>query len=263
MRISWRYPHFCILFCKSVQSVQGRTAFARRRNKSTITTIVGQNKKLSYHACRGLAKFLFASSQKCDSPLEVTRFEFTIKSCRCTKTCEGVGTSDFCKAEIVPFPYNSEIITNSEHGLIAPTDIRDSLFLRKIAPLFAYLHCAQGQKCGADFILRYHFHLISDFYMLFFIKSAPCRLAPNEALPHTPLGALPLDPQWVAPLDPDQGRVPGPFARFARCLGAALLIPHSSFLPPHSSLNPLLTQSTPHLTLLYPNIIQTIHLTRR
>ncbi|WP_419560231.1 hypothetical protein, partial [Ruminococcus sp.] len=47
-----------------------------------------QNKKLSYHACRGLAKFLFASSQKCDSPLEVTRFEFTIKSCRCTKTCE-------------------------------------------------------------------------------------------------------------------------------------------------------------------------------
>ena len=34
-----------------------------------------------------------------DSPLEVTRFEFTIKSCRCTKTCEGVGTSNFCKAE--------------------------------------------------------------------------------------------------------------------------------------------------------------------
>ena len=40
-----------------------------------------------------------------DSPLEVTRFEFTIKSCRCTKTCEGVGTSDFCKAEIAPLPY--------------------------------------------------------------------------------------------------------------------------------------------------------------
>ena len=78
--------------------------------------------------------------------------------------------------------------------------------------------------------------------MLFFIKSAPCRLAPNEALPHTPLGALPLDPQWVSPLDPDQGRVPGPFARFARCfillyacnlLWSALPIPHSSFLTPH------------------------------
>ena len=26
-----------------------------------------------------------------DSPLEVTRFEFTIKSCRCTKTCGGSG----------------------------------------------------------------------------------------------------------------------------------------------------------------------------
>ena len=79
-----------------------------------------------------------------DSPLEVTRFEFTIKSCRCTKTCEGVGTSDFCKAEIAPFPYNSEIITNSKHGrtLFTPTDIRDSLFLRKIAPLFAYLRFA-------------------------------------------------------------------------------------------------------------------------
>ena len=42
-----------------------------------------------------------------DSPLEVTRFEFTIKSCRCTKTCEGVGTSDFCKAEIAPFSAGS------------------------------------------------------------------------------------------------------------------------------------------------------------
>ena len=54
------------------------------------------------------------------------------------------GTSCFCKAEIAPLPYNSEIITNSEHRrtLFAPTDIRDSLFLRKIAPLFAYLHCA-------------------------------------------------------------------------------------------------------------------------
>ena len=79
-----------------------------------------------------------------DSPLEVTRFEFTIKSCRCTKTCEGVGTSDFCKAEIAPFPYNSEIITNSEHErtLFATTDIQASFCHRKIAPLFAYLHCA-------------------------------------------------------------------------------------------------------------------------
>ena len=60
-----------------------------------------------------------------NSPLEVTRFEFTIKSCRCTKTCEGFGTSNFCKAEIAPLPYNSEFTINSEHGrtLFAPTVI--------------------------------------------------------------------------------------------------------------------------------------------
>ena len=58
-----------------------------------------------------------------------------------------------------------------------------------------------------------------------------------------------LYPQWVSPLDPDQGHVPGPFARFARCfillyacnlLWSAMIIPHSSLLTPHlihSSLN--------------------------
>ena len=70
-----------------------------------------------------------------------------------------------------------------------------------------------------------------------------------------------LYPQWVSPLDPDQGRVPGPFARFARCfillyacnlLWSAMLIPHSSFLIPHSSFN-----SAPHLPspLIYSNVI--------
>ena len=127
-------------------NLEGRTAFARRRNKSTITTIVGQNKKLSYHACRGLAKFLFASSQKCDSPLEVTRFEFTIKSCRCTKTCEGGGTSDFCKAEIAPLPYNSEIMANSKHGrtLFAPTNIWASPTAAKSLRSLRTLRCAGG-----------------------------------------------------------------------------------------------------------------------
>ena len=81
-----------------------------------------------------------------DSPLEVTRFEFTIKSCRCTKTCEGVGTSDFCKAEIALFPYNAEImqILNMGRTLFVPTDIRDSLFRRKIASLFAYIRFVMG-----------------------------------------------------------------------------------------------------------------------
>ena len=74
--------------------------------------------------------------------------------------------------------------------------------------------------------------------MLFFIKSAPCRLSPIEALPQTPLGALPLDP--TSPL------APGPrvrfISRFARCFIFTLCLQftlvcyaHSSFLIPHSS----------------------------
>ena len=46
--------------------------------------------------------------------------------------------------------------------------------------------------------------------------------------------------QWVSPLDPDQGRVPGPFARFARCWVLYFVWHcHSSLLTPH--LTPLLT----------------------
>ena len=89
--------------------------------------------------------------------------------------------------------------------------------------------------------------------MLFFIKSAPCRLAPNEALPHTPLGALPLDP--TSPLAP--GLSVRFISRFARCFiftlclqftlvcyaHSSFLIPHFSFLTPHSSL------LTPHSSL--------------
>ena len=83
--------------------------------------------------------------------------------------------------------------------------------------------------------------------MLLILQSAPCRLAPNEALPQTPLGALPLDP--TSPLAP--GLSVRFISRFARCfillyacnlLWSALPIPHSSLLTPHSSLN-----STPHL----------------
>ena len=77
--------------------------------------------------------------------------------------------------------------------------------------------------------------------MLLILQSAPCRLAPNEALPHTPLGALPLDP--TSPLAP--GLSVRFISRFARCfillyacnlLWSAMLIPHSS-LKLHSSLS--------------------------
>ena len=74
--------------------------------------------------------------------------------------------------------------------------------------------------------------------MLLILQSAPCRLAPNEALPHTPLGALPLDP--TSPLAP--GLSVRFISCFARCfillyacnlLWSAMLIPHSSLLIPH------------------------------
>ena len=79
-------------------------------------------------------------------------------------------------------------------------------------------------------LLRYFFCLIAYFYMLLILQSAPSRLSPNEALPHTPLGALPLDP--TSPPAPSLSvRF---ISRFAQCLGAALLIPNSSFLIPHS-----------------------------
>ena len=95
--------------------------------------------------------------------------------------------------------------------------------------------------------------------MLLILQSAPCRLTPNEALPHTPLGALPLDP--TSPL------APGPrlrfISRFARCfillyacnlLWSAMLIPHSSLLIPHFSflIPPLLTKISPHI-LQFPS----------
>ena len=82
---------------------------------------------------------------------------------------------------------------------------------------------------GADFCSVITFDKKHNFCVLFLIISAPSRLSPNEALPQTPLGALPLDP--TSPLAP--GLSVRFISRFARCLGAALLIPHSSLLTPH------------------------------
>ena len=67
-------------------------------------------------------------------------------------------------------------------------------------------------------LLRYFFCLISYFYMLLILQSAPSRLSP--------LGALPLDPT-SPPVPSLSVRF---IYRFARCLGAALPIPHSSLL---------------------------------
>ena len=104
-----------------------------------------------------------------------------------------------------------------------------------------------------SFTLRHRFVSFFYFVILLFLSAPLSRLTSNEALPHTPTWLCPflvseveqeIYSQWVSPLDPDQGRVPGPFARFARCfiLLYACNLLWSAMLTPHSSLN-----STPHL----------------
>jgi len=88
--------------------------------------------------------------------------------------------------------------------------------------------------------------------MLLILQSAPCRLAPNEALPHTPLGALPCTHKGFHPLTLTRDvsldlllASLGALFYFMLAIYFGLLCPflisHSSFLIPHSSL------LTPHL----------------
>ena len=67
---------------------------------------------------------------------------------------------------------------------------------------------------------------VTTLYFFFYYSAPLSRLAPIEALPQAPTGLCPflvseveqeIYSQGVSPLDPDQGRAPGPFARFARC----------------------------------------------
>ena len=90
--------------------------------------------------------------------------------------------------------------------------LRANLPCRKIATLFADLHLQRDRVGGADFY-RYCLYLISDFCVLFLIKSAPLgRLTPIEALPQTPQGTLSLDP--ASPLTPGLGlRLSARYAR--------------------------------------------------
>ena len=110
-----------------------------------------------------------------------------------------------------------------------------------VVPQNRYALCGftftQGQGRRCRFLLRYCLYLISDFCVLFLIKSAPLgRLTPIEALPQTPQGTLSLDP--ASPL------TPGPrlrfISRYARCCFFTLCLffslvsfAHSSLLIPH------------------------------
>ena len=65
--------------------------------------------------------------------------------------------------------------------------------------------CSRKGKTVQIISLRYSLCLKHNFHMLFIPKSAPSRLMPNEALPHTPTGLCP------APTSP---LTPGPRLRF-------------------------------------------------
>ena len=82
------------------------------------------------------------------------------------------------------------------------------------------------EKAVQRFVLRHRYVLFFSFCFFFFFSAPLSRLAPIEALPQAPTGLCPflvseveqeIYSQGVSPLDPDQGRAPGPFARFARC----------------------------------------------
>ena len=73
-------------------------------------------------------------------------------------------------------------------------------------------------------LLRYFFCLISYFYMLLILQSAPSRLAPIEALPHTPQGLCPLTPQAL------WRRAPACALLLASLGGACTLLVYSSII---------------------------------
>ena len=126
----------------------------------------------------------------------------------------------------------------------------------------------EDRKAVQILFLRYTFIIKHYFYMLFCFTLHRLVGLRRMRLCLKLRQGFALYPQGVSPLDPDQGRVPGPFARFARCfillyacnlLWSAMLIPHSSFLISHSSflishssflIPPLLTKNPPpHLAI--------------
>ena len=117
-----------------------------------------------------------------------------------------------------------------------------SLSAAKSLSLFAdfTLYKKLQKRCRDLFSDTALFWVITLYF--FFYYSAPLsRLAPIEALPQAPTGLCPflvseveqeIYSQGVSPLDPDQGRAPGPFARFARCFFYLIFIIFSfSFAP--------------------------------
>ena len=102
-----------------------------------------------------------------------------------------------------------------------------SLSAAKSLSLFAdFTLYKKLQKQCRDLFSDIALFWVTTLYFFFYYSAPLSRLAPIEALPQAPTGLCPflvseveqeIYSQGVSPLDPDQGRAPGPFARFARC----------------------------------------------
>ena len=174
--------------------------FARRRNKPTIISLLDRTKN-----------YPITSSGEQRNILHTTRLHNIVINSNLAVPLNGTSRA--------PSP---TILPQLHHAAKSLCSLR--------------IYVVIGDRIGgADFCSVITFDKKHNFCVLFLIISAPCRPSPNEALPQIPLGALPLDP--TSPLAP--GLSVRFISRFARCLGAALLIPHSSFLTPHLNSPPV------------------------
>ena len=83
--------------------------------------------------------------------------------------------------------------------------------------LCGFYFVQEDRKAVQILFLRYTFIIKHYFYMLFCFTLHRLVGLRRMRLCLILRQGFALYPQGVSPLDPDQGRVPGPFARFARC----------------------------------------------
>ena len=137
----------------------------------------------------------------------------------------------------------------------APTHLCLQFVCRKIASLFAdFTLYMDIEKAVQRFVLRHRFVFGLQFCTSSFIilhRLVGLRLL---RLCLKLRQGFALYPQGVSPLDPDQGRAPGPFARFARCFillyTCNLLGWPCQFLTPHFDRFSSLSLSQTPLTAL-------------
>ena len=106
--------------------------------------------------------------------------------------------------------------------LVYQTCVIPHIWLQVLLPQNRFALCGfyfvqEDRKAVQILFLRYTFIIKHYFYMLFCFTLHRLVGLRRMRLCLILRQGFALYPQGVSPLDPDQGRVPGPFARFARC----------------------------------------------